>query len=221
MQGYASICCLALVVYQTPTMGLAATPHLLSPRPLPPAPQQAICIEDWLPSLYKLTSPKRQCRRELSVSQVPVPQLAAVLSASPVSHEPVSPRSAFDDIVCAECTRGDEPEGNAILLCDGLLPAGDCDFACHQLCLPSPLDGVPEGEWLCPSCTIAEQAGCRRGVAGPVTSLRVGPCFQASVPDCVLPPMSSATRDVPAVSPTEQDERSGTLLWSPRAEFAS
>ena len=120
-------------------MGLAATPHLLSPRPLPPAPQQACCIEDWLPSIYKLTSPKRQCRRALSESQVPVPQLAAVLSASPVSHEPVSPPSAFDDIVCPECTRGDEPEGNAILLCDGLLPTGDCDFACHQLCLPSPL----------------------------------------------------------------------------------
>lgn len=160
---------------------------------------------DWLPATYQLTSPKRQCRRA-------PPATAATVSQGPG----LTPPSAFDDIVCAVCLHGDEPKGNAILLCDGMLPSADCDFACHQLCLPSPLSHVPEGEWLCPSCTLAEQKGRRRGVACPVTSLRVGPCFQASVPDCMLSPIGLTSSSI------ERDERrGGTLVWSPRAEFAT
>jgi len=167
-------------------------------------------IDDWLPTLYELTSPKRQRRSPLTTAAtVPrAPELA------------LTPPSAFDDIVCAVCARGDEPAGNAILLCDGMLPAAECDFACHQLCLPSPLSSLPDGEWLCPSCTLAEQAGSRRGTACPVTSMRIGPCFQA-----VLPPMMSsalAKDGAEAAASMQQDERrGGTLVWSPRAEFAS
>ncbi|EOD05517.1 hypothetical protein EMIHUDRAFT_259303, partial [Emiliania huxleyi CCMP1516] len=41
-----------------------------------------------------------------------------------------------------------KPEGNAILLCDGF----GCTSAFHQRCLPTPLEEVPDGDWLCPKC---------------------------------------------------------------------
>ena len=46
-----------------------------------------------------------------------------------------------------------------MLLCDG-----GCDRGFHLYCLEPPLDSVPEGKWLCPSCTeqwYTSEAGSR------------------------------------------------------------
>ena len=53
-----------------------------------------------------------------------------------------------DDIACLVC-KGLHNEGDdQMLLCDGL----SCENAYHQKCLSPPLNAVPEGDWLCPSC---------------------------------------------------------------------
>ena len=39
-----------------------------------------------------------------------------------------------------------------MLLCDG------CDAPWHTYCLSPPLEGVPDGDWFCPACTVDEAA---------------------------------------------------------------
>jgi len=58
-----------------------------------------------------------------------------------------------DDVEnCNKCGKDTLPS-NQLLLCDG---AG-CSRTFHQLCLSPPLDVVPEGDWLCPSCADPTQ----------------------------------------------------------------
>lgn len=52
-----------------------------------------------------------------------------------------------DEIVCGFCNRADETPDDLILLCDGR----GCDAAFHMYCVGE-LDGVPDGDWFCPSC---------------------------------------------------------------------
>ena len=57
-----------------------------------------------------------------------------------------------DDAPCERCGVTLWEEGNEILLCDG----EGCGKAYHMLCLPRPLASVPEGDWLCPSCSTSQ-----------------------------------------------------------------
>ena len=57
--------------------------------------------------------------------------------------------SDVDQVSCDRCQGKRSSPGNEILLCDG---AG-CRRAFHLRCLRSPLDRVPEGDWLCPHCS--------------------------------------------------------------------
>ena len=54
--------------------------------------------------------------------------------------------------VCQACGGADDEEGNEILLCDG----EGCSAAFHMMCLEKPLAMVPEGDWLCPDCCVAQ-----------------------------------------------------------------
>ena len=53
-----------------------------------------------------------------------------------------------DDEVCAVCSRPDSDRGNEIVLCD------NCDLGFHQKCCG--LAAIPEGDWICPSCSQDE-----------------------------------------------------------------
>ncbi|KAM0202820.1 hypothetical protein ACHAPA_000752 [Fusarium lateritium] len=53
--------------------------------------------------------------------------------------------SQADEIVCAMCLKPHSQDPNQIILCDM------CDFAVHQECYGVP--DIPEGDWLCRSCT--------------------------------------------------------------------
>ena len=50
--------------------------------------------------------------------------------------------------VCTVCNSGNDAHGNEILICDG-----GCERMFHLKCLPTQLDEVPDGKWLCPGCT--------------------------------------------------------------------
>ena len=56
-----------------------------------------------------------------------------------------------DSEVCCGCALAVWAPGNEMLLCDG----PGCQGAYHLSCLSPPLGAVPEGNWLCPSCTRA------------------------------------------------------------------
>lgn len=67
---------------------------------------------------------------------------AAGAAAGPL---PVVPAACdLSTLVCEICREGHSEE--QILLCDS------CNRGFHLLCLRPPLSGVPEGDWLCPSC---------------------------------------------------------------------
>ncbi|KAF4335949.1 origin recognition complex subunit 4 [Fusarium beomiforme] len=53
--------------------------------------------------------------------------------------------SEADELVCAICIKPHSQPPNQIILCDM------CDFAVHQECYGVP--DIPEGDWLCKSCT--------------------------------------------------------------------
>lgn len=78
----------------------------------------------------------------------PVSRSAKVPYNPPASRQLAPAAPALPDIVCRTCKDGHEPDGNAILLCDG----PGCSAAYHMACLSEPLARVPEGDWLCPSC---------------------------------------------------------------------
>ena len=56
---------------------------------------------------------------------------------------------------CELCKGGHHEE--QIILCD------HCDKGCHMFCLSPPLDAVPEGDWLCPSCVAKHAHGFIEG----------------------------------------------------------
>ncbi|KHJ97707.1 PHD-finger [Oesophagostomum dentatum] len=54
----------------------------------------------------------------------------------------------MESVFCVICRRGDEED--RLLLCE------DCDKSMHTHCCNPPLDGVPKGEWRCPTCVAKE-----------------------------------------------------------------
>ena len=50
--------------------------------------------------------------------------------------------------MCQNCSKGDAEE--QMLLCDG------CDDSYHTFCLMPPLAEIPQGDWRCPKCVLAE-----------------------------------------------------------------
>ena len=58
--------------------------------------------------------------------------------------------ATMDEEVCAVCSDPTWVEGNWLLLCDG----EHCGKAYHSQCLENPLDELPEGDWLCPCCSV-------------------------------------------------------------------
>merc|ERR1719433_2314067 len=50
--------------------------------------------------------------------------------------------------MCINCSKGDAEE--QMLLCDG------CDDSYHTFCLMPPLAEIPQGDWRCPKCILAE-----------------------------------------------------------------
>ena len=50
--------------------------------------------------------------------------------------------------MCQNCGKGDAEE--QMLLCDG------CDDSYHTFCLMPPLAEIPQGDWRCPKCVLAE-----------------------------------------------------------------
>ncbi|KAK6747032.1 hypothetical protein RB195_000336 [Necator americanus] len=56
----------------------------------------------------------------------------------------------MENVYCVVCRRGDEED--RLLLCE------DCDKSMHTHCCVPPLDGVPKGEWRCPTCVAKEVA---------------------------------------------------------------
>ena len=53
--------------------------------------------------------------------------------------------------LCEACGRGDDAEGNEMLLCDG----EGCGKGFHLQCLAEPLASVPPGDWFCSACNQA------------------------------------------------------------------
>lgn len=51
------------------------------------------------------------------------------------------------EVLCEVCMSPKSLTQNPIVLCDM------CDTGWHIKCLPAPLAAVPEGDWMCPTCT--------------------------------------------------------------------
>lgn len=60
-------------------------------------------------------------------------------------RKPREPAMRADDIRCGICNKTNSRKPNQIILCD------NCDWAVHQLCYDVP--EIPEGDWLCKSCS--------------------------------------------------------------------
>ncbi|KAM0301844.1 hypothetical protein ACHAPM_004996 [Fusarium culmorum] len=100
--------------------------------------------------------------------------------------KPKTPRKAAnseaDEIVCAMCLKPHSQAPNQIILCDM------CDFAVHQECYGVP--DIPEGDWLCKSCTQEDILKTPKKTAG------------------VQPPAVKIAVDVPDIANLDQHLRS-------------
>lgn len=67
-----------------------------------------------------------------------------------------------DDEVCAICSKPDSKAPNEIVFCD------NCDMAVHQLCYG--LAEVPEGDWICRSCSQDDATSANLGGANQTKS---------------------------------------------------
>lgn len=63
-------------------------------------------------------------------------------------------QSEFDDVACMTCSRGDSED--LLLLCEG------CDNACHTFCCEPPLDGIPDSDWFCRTCSSQTETANRQ-----------------------------------------------------------
>ncbi|RGP66857.1 origin recognition complex subunit 4 [Fusarium longipes] len=93
-----------------------------------------------------------------------------------------SASSEADEIVCAMCLKPHSQAPNQIILCDM------CDFAVHQECYGVP--DIPEGDWLCKSCTQEDMLKTPKKTAG------------------VQPPAVTIAADVPDIANLDQHVRS-------------
>ncbi|KAJ4006742.1 origin recognition complex subunit 4 [Fusarium irregulare] len=99
------------------------------------------------------------------------------------SKTPRKPENAAaNEIVCALCLKPHSQAPNQIILCDM------CDFAVHQECYGVP--DIPEGDWLCKSCTQEDILKTPKKTAG------------------VQPPAVKITVDVPEIANLDQHVRS-------------
>ena len=76
----------------------------------------------------------------------------AVETAPAAAAEMITAADDEDDVPCAMC----HSTGGAqhMLLCDG----PGCTTACHTYCCQPPLTAVPDGEWLCQTCSVRHAA---------------------------------------------------------------
>ena len=77
-----------------------------------------------------------------------VPPCTAIVPAAPAAPADEMSGWVDDETVCAVCDSGESTLLDAMLLCDG----EGCERGYHLRCLPYAIDGIPEGEWLCPQC---------------------------------------------------------------------
>lgn len=99
------------------------------------------------------------------------------------SKTPRKPENAAaNEIVCALCLKPHSQAPNQIILCDM------CDFAVHQECYGVP--DIPEGDWLCKSCTQEDILKTPKKTAG------------------VQPPAVKIAVDVPEIANLDQHVRS-------------
>ncbi|KAF4126532.1 origin recognition complex subunit 4 [Geosmithia morbida] len=82
----------------------------------------------------------------------------------------------IDEIRCGMCNKTNSRKPNQIVLCD------NCDFAVHQQCYG--LDEIPEGDWLCSSCSQEDAlATAKEGAAAGAPSTGTASAERAEVPD--------------------------------------
>lgn len=93
-----------------------------------------------------------------------------------------SANSEANEIVCAMCLKPHSQAPNQIILCDM------CDFAVHQECYGVP--EIPEGDWLCKSCTQEDILKTPKKTAG------------------VQPPAVKIAAEVPDIANLDQHVRS-------------
>ncbi|WWC91731.1 uncharacterized protein L201_006678 [Kwoniella dendrophila CBS 6074] len=61
------------------------------------------------------------------------------------------PEHIESESICLQCK--EDNTGEDLLECE------KCDAPYHPGCLTPPLDGIPDGEWFCPPCTVQADAG--------------------------------------------------------------
>jgi hypothetical protein len=83
-----------------------------------------------------------------------------------------------EEEACSTCGGVHTSESNAMLLCDG----PGCEQAFHQQCLVPPLQCVPEGDWLCPTCSTVKPATVTRATERPKPGAERTPVAKATAP---------------------------------------
>ena len=83
---------------------------------------------------------------------------------------------------CGRCDSGHSSAANPLVRCDGISDRGTCKAAFHVECLG--IETEPPEPWACPQCKHDEENGrWRGGITFPKKRIRIGPCFQAEIPD--------------------------------------
>lgn len=134
--------------------------------------------------------------------------------------DPLVETGAMEDALCAVCGGGDSEEPNEIIFCER------CEVAVHQDCYG--VDEVPEDDWLCWPCHVAEENEKARGMppSRPPRWLREagdGSLYDPR-PACVLCPVKrGALRAViePAPPPKHSAPRSAAAIVSAAAAPAT
>jgi hypothetical protein len=73
-----------------------------------------------------------------------LPFFLVLQDPSSSSHSNIKVPDNLLTMVCEKCKGGHHED--KIILCDR------CDKGWHMFCLSPPLETVPEGEWICPTC---------------------------------------------------------------------
>ena len=86
--------------------------------------------------------------------------------------------SGGEEEACSTCGGVHTSKSNAMLLCDG----PGCEQAFHQQCLVPPLQCVPEGDWLCSTCSSVKPAAETKGTERPKPGAEMKPAAKATAP---------------------------------------
>ena len=107
-----------------------------------------------------------------------------------------SDEEEVDEVECARCGVDTWLDGNWLLLCDG----DGCERAYHTRCLSPTLDGVPEGDWLCPECAPPQHAAAVQSSPSSGAALQPlpppGPAEEAAA--AAAPPSCAPAREAEA-----------------------